>query len=439
MATIDKPGSGRAGPGSDPERLLARRFLLGGLAHSSGGLRRYRVRRHESGPPLDLHLLELPAGDEAANARFQRGVAAARSMRHSAVQSLVEAGRLDADHVYALVSERGNQGLDALLERGPLPVSRAVAVLFDVAGALETLHRRGGSYGRLGIEHLSLTPLHGGADAVRLLPVSWLAAPGLGSDGSDSSPPEGDGAGAAGDLWQLGVIAAHMLTGSPPFSSDELAHMRAGGRAPAWRPLAGRGALGPVPEALEQLVRDLLDPAPERRPRSVYEVALLLQDQDDAVEEAPAIAPPMLLFTPVPPGQHPTPIPTRIGSAVAFDVIRDAAPPRRPSSVRPAPSRPRHGNTPRPRGTPARVPPVAARPEPIPTPVPRQPAAPGPPTLVEPDAFEDSTTEVTIAPRLERVPRGGPTRMSPTSLGILVTVLALASAALVPLLLTWLG
>lgn len=404
MTTSDDQRRAGPHPFRDAERLLARRFLLGPLEEEADGLRRYRARRHESGAPLDVHLLRLDANDVDGNRRYRQGVAAARSLRHSAVQTLVEAGRIDDGHVYALIGARGSHSLAQLLQRGPLPVGMAVHALYEIAGALETLHRRGGSYGVLQAAHVSVTPRAGDVVDVRLVPATWLAAPGFDA-GADGLPPEGEDAGSPGDLWQLGMLARAMLAGAK------------------------------VPASLEQLIHDLLSPEPSRRPRSVYEVAVLLRDQGEGVSEPPAIAPPMMLFTPIPSDGRGTPVPTRLGSAVAFDVIRDAAPPRRPSSVRPTPRRARGGNTPKPRGTPGRVH-AASKPEPIPTPVPRQvdQRAPMGPPAGEPRDFEDVTTEVTIVPRITARPAGGGTRMGPFTVGVLVAVTVLAGAALVPLL-----
>ena len=95
--------------------------------------------------------------------------------------------------------------------------------------------------------------------------VTYYLAPDL---GNPSTSPD-----ARSDVYGLGAVWYHMVTGRPPFAG-----------APSFQLLMGEGGraqppceVNPaVPAAIGAIIRKMMDPVPSERPRSIDEVIALL-------------------------------------------------------------------------------------------------------------------------------------------------------------------
>lgn len=156
----------------------------------------------------------------------------------------------------------GKRSLAAVLrDHGPLSPADAVDVALDVCDALATAHANGVVHGDLGIHRVRTT-----WPRVPGQPVDIFA---LGDDDSAArslrasvagalvAPEQREGrvVDARADVWAVGALLHWMISGAPP------------GVAPIAR------MLHDAPRPLVAVVEECLEPNPDRRPRSVDEVA----------------------------------------------------------------------------------------------------------------------------------------------------------------------
>ena len=147
----------------------------------------------------------------------------------------------------------------SVLVRGPMPLSQSAKIVSKVCELLAPMHDRRRA-------HLSITPdnvffRHIGADlTVQLREVSY-PSPRYATPERVRGRPEGP----SSDVYCLGVLFFHMITGQPPFdsgSAEEILDQHLN-RAP---PALAYNDLQDIPIELEQLVRAMLAKDPGRRP-----------------------------------------------------------------------------------------------------------------------------------------------------------------------------
>ena len=212
---------------------------------------------------------------------------ASSRVAHPNVLEVKGGGLLPDGRPYLVTELLEGEPLDLVLaRRRSLPWPVAVAVLDDVAAALEATHS-------MGVVHRDLKPGNvflargGGAVRAKLLDfgLALLGAPGqqLAQTSASSVPgtpeyvsPEqarGEALDEKSDLYALGVVAFELLAGALPFSAPSgtgLLRLHAFVPAP---PLAERAE---VPEALSRLVDAMLQKDVSRRPATAAAVRAAL-------------------------------------------------------------------------------------------------------------------------------------------------------------------
>src|SRR5262245_20773643 len=194
--------------------------------------------------------------DTAGDLTVEAGVLGRVS--HPALLEVLATGALPDGRPYLVLPLLRGEDLAARIQRGPLPLLRALEVIAAVGGALTALHAAGVVHRDLKPENVFL-----GDSGVFLLDLG-LARELAASTASwrirgtyDAMAPErlyGEPAGVASEVYELAALAWVALTGALPWSA---------GAAPSARrsiaPLAIAGAAAP---ALDTVLRSALSTVP---------------------------------------------------------------------------------------------------------------------------------------------------------------------------------
>ena len=249
-------------PFADPDPLVGR-VLPSGLrvlerlgSTTLGAL--YRAQ-YSSGPLVALTLLDAPLRPEDPSAapspaslrvhQFRR----ACEIHHPNVASLVEVGET-VDGLTYVVGEflTGELLSDLLAARGALPREEAVEICLQAAAGLQEAHRIGIVHGNLSPRTLLTAQAGGDRPLVKIIRfnLDWDAEGGRGKPARVDVPytsPErlaGSAPDELGDVFGLGAVLHHLLTGAPP---------------------GGQQARASIPTALRLVVDRALAPAPDSR------------------------------------------------------------------------------------------------------------------------------------------------------------------------------
>jgi serine/threonine-protein kinase len=247
----------------------------------AGGMGEVYLAEHELlKRPCAIKLISAHrAGDPRALARFEREVRTTARLSHPNTVEIYDYGRTDEGAFYYVMELLSGLSLAELVERhGPLPPGRAIFLLRQACGALAEAHAAG-------LVHRDLKPanifaarrgnLH---DFVKLLDFGLVLPP----PGSSSAEPSRYGhiAGsplymapeqtigavrpdARADLYGLGAVGYHLLTGRAPFAGSTVMEvMMSAARDPVEPPSRHRPGL---PHDLERVVLRCLAKSPADR------------------------------------------------------------------------------------------------------------------------------------------------------------------------------
>ncbi|MGW5652893.1 protein kinase domain-containing protein [Streptomyces humi] len=224
--------------------------------------------------------------DEAATrARFEREVQLAGRLSHPGIVTVHDWGEVPAHGrqvLYLVMELVHGVPLHRRLDESTPPWPLAVAWAAQIAQALDAAHRRGVVHRDIKPANALLTP-EGTVKVVDFgvakflgdtLSARYLTAPGdlLGSP-HYMSPEQALGDGETdhrGDLYSLGCVLYHALTGRPPFDSANLVAVLRMHRDDVPTP-PGTLVAG-LPGALDDLVLALLAKRPEDRPSNAAAV-----------------------------------------------------------------------------------------------------------------------------------------------------------------------
>ena len=252
-------------------------------------------------------LLAHSSTDPERRARFEREAKAIAGLNHPYICTLHDVGEhrpADSQQpvLYLVMEFVTGETLAQRLQRGPLPLRKALTVTIEIAEALAAAHRQGIVHRDLKPANVMLT-----TTGAKLLDFGVAKLTGIGEQPLDpastsaptrSSPLTGTGiivgtlnymapeqlqgraADARADIWAIGAMLHEMVTGQQAFDGDSQASVVAAvlERQPASvcnvQPLA--------PPALDLLIRRCLNKTPDHRWDSAHDLAEAVRWMRDA-------------------------------------------------------------------------------------------------------------------------------------------------------------
>ncbi|HEX3758029.1 MAG TPA: protein kinase [Kofleriaceae bacterium] len=264
------------------EERLADRFEIESRVAIGGMGEVFRARDPASGEVVAVKI--LPDAHTPHSDRFTREIQVLAELEHPGIVRYRSHGVTPDGEPFLVMEWLDGEALRTRLERGTLPVADAIALATRVADALGAVHARG-------IVHRDLNPsnlfLSGGrTDQVKVLDfgiAQWHGRTQLtGTETILGTPgymaPEqartGGAVDARADVFALGCVLFHCVTGVPPFEGGDTTAMLAKilfGMPPRL------GALWPeAPADLDALLARMLAQDPALRPRDGADLAAAL-------------------------------------------------------------------------------------------------------------------------------------------------------------------
>lgn len=215
--------------------------------------------------------------------RFAVEAKAAARLKHPGIMAVYDWGEHEGQPYYSMEYVEG-ESLEAVIERGPVPWRRSAEVVQAVAEAIGCAHEQG-------VLHRDLKPSNILLDRSGTVKVSDFGMAKL----TDASvrvtetedvvlgsvlwmPPEqGDSkwgkTGVWSDVYGLGAILYHLLTGRPPYQGDTELQVLAQVTDGKVEPVRPRRLNAGVPADLETICLKCLEKEPKRRYATAQEVA----------------------------------------------------------------------------------------------------------------------------------------------------------------------
>src|SRR5687767_11618948 len=227
-------------------------------------------------------LLPHLAHDERVRERFLREARTAASLAHPGIVPIHRADELDGQVFFVMGFVDGESLGQRVRERGSLPPAEVVGYLREVSAALGAAHERGVVHRDVKAENILLERRSGRAvvtdfGIARLAEAAPLTATGLVLGTVYYMSPEhvsGEPLDGRSDIYSLGVVAFHALSGRFPFDNEAasavlVAHVTK-------RPPRLRDVAPTVPGAVADLVDRCLakDPADRFASCAALSVAL---------------------------------------------------------------------------------------------------------------------------------------------------------------------
>src|SRR3954447_11620387 len=245
----------------EPGQVLAQRYRIQRLLGKGGMGAVYLAEDEVLGEPVALKvILSSFAADEAAMiARFRREAAAARRVSSPSVIRIHDLGEARPGLLYLSMEYFAGRTLTELIsQRGVVPLKDAQDLLQQVAAGLEAAHQAG-------VIHRDLKPsnvLVGERGMVKIIDFGLATTAfgdGLTATGAILGTPHymapeqlrGKPVDARTDIYALGALAYHLVTGRPPFSGDNAIAIG----------FAHLSETAPTPKSLRKDCPDTLDAA----------------------------------------------------------------------------------------------------------------------------------------------------------------------------------
>ena len=261
--------------GDDP--LLGRHidhFEIRGVLGEGGMGRVYLAHDLSLDRPVAIKLLRRElASNPALIARMVDEARAQARLQHPNVVTIYYIGNFEGASYFVMEYVRGKTLAELLEEKGPRPWGEALEYVIQTARALAAAHARGMIHRDVKPSNLLLGELPGPAQRREIkvadfgLATTGEQAAGRFAGTPNYAAPEQLAGGAPdfrGDVYALAITLYELLTGRVPFKADNLEAIAEQHRSAPRPPIANEIA----PWRLRQLIAEMMDPDPSRRPES---------------------------------------------------------------------------------------------------------------------------------------------------------------------------
>jgi eukaryotic-like serine/threonine-protein kinase len=256
--------------------------------------------------PVALKLLHQRHAEQAETvARFRSEAQHAAALSHENIAQVFDYGEAaDGQPPYLVMELVAGASLEAVLQGGPLDVSRTMDIVAQTAAGLRAAHAAGMIHrdvkpGNLLLNHSGTVKITDFGLAHTVGSVSVTVSGELVGTPGYLAPERavGEKAGPASDLYSLGIVAFECLTGARPFTGPPLEVAVAHRDRP----------LPPLPASVAAdvtaFVTQLAAKDPGRRPRDAAEVAVWATLLRDGIGTGPVIGHPSADALPLSPAQ----------------------------------------------------------------------------------------------------------------------------------------
>jgi serine/threonine-protein kinase len=340
------PLGGRAAPDDDPlvGEVLAGSFCIVGVVGEGGMGRVYEAEHVRLPRRFAVKVIaEQFARHQEAMGRFEREAQAAARVHHPNVLDVVDVVRAKDGRPCIVTELLEGEELGVMLERTRrLPIAEAVDVVRQACLGLAAAHAEGIVHRDLKPSNLFLCKRHEGGHLVKVLDFGVAKV----TDGAAltragtvvgtpayMAPEQArglPGVDARADVYAMGAVLHHLLTGRPPFDDDEPARILM--RVATEKAAPIRRVDPALPEELELIVAGAMEPDPTRRFASAMELESQLAAFAADAARATRVSLPQQAATHSPTLVDPLPpVPAAPASPLAVARASATAPPAKPS------------------------------------------------------------------------------------------------------------
>jgi TolA-binding protein len=248
----------------------------------------YKAERVPVGKLVAIKFLHAPfANDSEFLARFERETRVMSKLNHPNCVSVVDFGVWDGAP-YLVMEYVSGTTLRALIDNGPMPPRRALALIRQIAAGLAHAHAQGVVHRDVKPANIMVSEEIGTGDHVRILDFGLARLRGaVGRDATQSNvvvgtpnymaPEQTVGGGlidARTDIYAAGVVLFEMVSGERPFQAEDTLALLGMHRAAPIPQLADRMPEGtPLPPGLQELIEQAMAKSPGDRFQSAIELA----------------------------------------------------------------------------------------------------------------------------------------------------------------------
>ena len=268
-------------------RSVAQYLVIGPLGAGAMGLV-YRARDERLGRQVALKFLPSHLSTQSeAQQRFLLEARTAAALDHPNICTIHEIGTTSDGQLFIAMPLYEGETLQARLERGPLPLSEAVAIALQVAAGLGKAHEH--SVVHRDVKPSNVMLLADGTVKVLDFGVARVADASLTTPGpaivgtaAYMSPEQarGETTDARTDIWALGVVLHEMITGKRPFRGDSAQSLLAA--VLTFQPASVTQDRTDLPTEIDQIVSKALAKETRHRYASMADMALDLAQLRDS-------------------------------------------------------------------------------------------------------------------------------------------------------------